>query len=115
MPLEVPYLLACGLLAMAILTCLWLTLNSKAEFRSREKTLERRVNLLEERLELHSPALAAPRAKAALHATQTLTPSFSYQVSIPRKAPAVATESRPVLIPEQLEFLSSLKAGKPAL
>ncbi len=120
MPLELPYLLASTLLAMAILACLWLVLNSKAEFRSREKTLERRVNLLEERLEIFMPALPASRTKSVLP-LQTITPSFSYQVSLPqRKAPAVATESRitesrAALIPEQLEFLSSLKSGKPAV
>lgn len=135
MPLELPYLLASTLLAMAILACLWLTLNSKAEFRSREKSLERRVNLLEERLELVQPALASARALASLPA-QTITPSFSYQVSIPqRKAPAVSTQSRAIptrlpeqrpvmnqaatssapLMPEQLEFLSSLKSGRPAI
>lgn len=115
MPLELPYILASTLLSMAVLACLWLVLNSKAEFRSREKTLERRVNLLEERLELFTPALPTGRTKPAL-APQTITPSFSYQVTIPqRKAPAVATESRATLIPEQLDFLNSLKSGKSAL
>jgi hypothetical protein len=104
MPPELQHLLAPILLAFGLAACLWLCLNSKAEFRSRERALERRVNLLEERME--NIARPSPPPKFP---PNPLSPGFSYEVNLGSKL-LQPPEPAPILIPEQLEFLSSLRS-----
>ncbi len=132
MSLQVQFLMLSVLFSAGLGACLWLCLSAKAEWRGREKQLERRIGLLEERMEQAAfstaTAIAVARAQAPpLEArpmeTKTASPGkrFEYEVPIalppsplraklPEPRPE-AKEAKPELNPEQLDFLASLKAG----
>ncbi|MDX2266588.1 MAG: hypothetical protein NW208_00690 [Bryobacter sp.] len=125
MNLEIQELVIPGLLSSGLLACLWLTLTIKMEARRRDGEYGRRIGLLEERLtqqdfqksrrEARQPleSLSLPLLSTSRAETNA---GFTYQVPLPAALPAAPKRPLPApepeLMPEQLDFLASLQAGK---
>jgi hypothetical protein len=134
MPFEIQLLSLAFLFCAGLVAALWLCLSTKSEFRNKERQLQRRISLLEERLEqtpfgsaLRSdnvPLANAQNNSSSRPALELAPPktAFAYEVPLAGRGSIVApskpysrtestAEMKKDLNPEQLDFLASLRAG----